>query len=325
MSRQFLEYHPTIGYRFVPKLQARLPHETGGYLVRTNAQGFRCPHDFVAERTPGKRRVLLFGDSFTAGDGVSNGSRYSDVLETLHPEWEVYNLALPGTGTDQQFLVYREYAQGIDHDVMVLAVLVENIRRVAAHYRHGTDPSGQTLCYAKPYYTLDGTKLVLHQVPVPKDPVPETKLSEGAKVDQGGRFPLLRKIVTDIGAKDLVQRLSGYQPLPEYDDPQNADWRVMRTILLEWIRGHAKPVILMPLPLYHYTEQLSDPSAYQARFRELADEAGCALHDPLPDLWRASPEARRAYRFAKDIHPTPAGHDAIARSLARVIETRLSP
>ena len=46
-----------------------------------------------------RMRVLVFGDSFTAGDGVSNGSRYSDVLETLlPPPTEVHNFGLPGSG-----------------------------------------------------------------------------------------------------------------------------------------------------------------------------------------------------------------------------------
>ena len=83
MSRQCFEYHPSTAYRFIPGLKARVPHESGGYLIRANSDGFRCDHEFSKARTPGKRRVLLFGDSFTAGDGVSNGHRYSEVLETL--------------------------------------------------------------------------------------------------------------------------------------------------------------------------------------------------------------------------------------------------
>lgn len=28
--RQFYEYHPEVGYRFIPNLRARIPHEGGG-------------------------------------------------------------------------------------------------------------------------------------------------------------------------------------------------------------------------------------------------------------------------------------------------------
>src|SRR5262249_38326645 len=75
------EYDPDIGFRFVPNLKTRVASPDGGYLVRTNGQGFRNDREF--ERDDATPRVLVFGDSFTAGDGVSNGSRYSDMLEPL--------------------------------------------------------------------------------------------------------------------------------------------------------------------------------------------------------------------------------------------------
>src|SRR5215471_19528710 len=102
--RQIYEYHPTIGLRFVPQLKARVPHEGGGYLVRTNGTGFRSDTEFKKPRSGDTRRILLFGDSFTAGEGVSNGQRYSDFLERLEPGLEVYNFGLPATGLDQHHL-----------------------------------------------------------------------------------------------------------------------------------------------------------------------------------------------------------------------------
>src|SRR3954462_14588259 len=134
--RQIYEYHPVIGFRFIPQTKARLPHEGGGYLIRTNECGFRCDHPFRRERTPGKHRILLFDDSFTAGEGVSNGQRYGDHLERLLPNLEVYNFGLPATGLDQHYLIYQEYAQHIVHDLLIIAVFVENVRRVGSRYRY---------------------------------------------------------------------------------------------------------------------------------------------------------------------------------------------
>ena len=75
MSRQLVQHHPVIGHLFMPSLKTRVAHEGGGYLFQSNAQGFRSRHEFQGARTPGLRRVLAFGDSFTAGDGVSNSQR----------------------------------------------------------------------------------------------------------------------------------------------------------------------------------------------------------------------------------------------------------
>lgn len=329
MSRQCFEYHPATAFRFVPGVRARIPHESGGYLLRANEQGFRCDRDFVADRNGSTRRVLVFGDSFTAGDGVSNGKRYSDLLETLLSDTETYNFGLPGSGTDQQYLAWREFARGIEHDVMVIAVLVENVRRIMARYRRFQDDQGKMVVFAKPYFTLDaGGSLALHHSPPERMPLPEESLppEERAGVDRGGRFESLRNVVRRLGLQSVVQKLTRYQPVAEYNSRSNPGWLLMRAILSRWVHEHGDPakVVIMPIPLYQHVEGTASGRPYQARFRELCDELGCTLHDPLPDLMRHPEPERRAFRFPIDIHPTPAGHEALARSLAPAIEALLA-
>jgi len=342
MDIQLFEYHPVIGYHFIPGLKLRLEHEGGGYLVRVNSSGFRSEHEYTKEKTPGKFRVLLFGDSFTAGDAVSNKYRYGDVLETLLPDLEVYNFALPGTGTDQHYLVYREIAKEFEHDLVVIAAQVENIRRVAARHRLSVTSGGEEVVLAKPYFEMeaDGT-LTLKNVPVPKEPLKPEDLPEEDKefVDQGGRMPWLRNIVNKLGVKDLAQKMSGYQPLPEYDSADGREWNLMRAIITQWVSELDKPVILMPLPLYQYVEETASPENYRKKFAELAKELtelteltnsvnsvnsgnsanSILLHDPLPDYYAVPKSKRRAFRFEKDIHPTPAHHKLLAGSLAKAV------
>src|ERR1700679_772165 len=153
--RQYFEYDPIAGWRFIPGVRARIPHEGGGYLVRANESGFRSDTQFSGERRVGKRRLLLFGDSFTAGDGVSNGQRFGDILESLVPDLEVYNFGVPATGPDQHYLLFKHYAKDIEHDAIMIAVCVENIRRVVTRYRPFVDESGCPVLYEKPYFELD--------------------------------------------------------------------------------------------------------------------------------------------------------------------------
>jgi lysophospholipase L1-like esterase len=329
--RQLYEYHPVVGYRFIPNLRARVAHEGGGYLVHANEAGFRSNRPFVKRAVPGFRRVLFFGDSFTAGDAVSNHQRYTDLLETRfsknHPyQLETYNFGLSSTGTDQQYLAWREFAQDIEHDVLVIAVFVENVRRVVAHYRPHRDADGCERIYAKPYFSLDAGQLSLHHVPPRAVPYEAEELpaSEQAKVDSGGRFPVLRKVVTAVGAREAVQRLTRYQPLPAYDSPDSEGWRLMRAILSEWIGAATRPVVLMPLPLPQHLDQVCDAAPYQARFAELAAELNCTLHDPLPIFLRYGKTERRRFRWETDIHFTPEGHRALADSLAPVLERTLA-
>lgn len=74
---------------------------------------------------------------------------------------------------------------------------------------------------------------------------------------------------------------------------------------------------LLHVPLYHYVEGVADASAVQARLFELAHDAGVPLVDPLPEILALPAGARRGFRFATDIHPTPAYHQFLAKALAR--------
>ena len=323
MEIQLFQHHPVIGYTYIPNLKLRIEHEGGGYLLKTNAAGFRSEHEFSKANTGKKYRILLFGDSFTAGDAVSNKNRYGDLIETVIPATEVYNFGLPGTGTDQHYLVWREIAKEYEHDLVIIAVQVENIRRVAARHRHSVTGSGENVLFAKPYFELRGEGIVLRGVPVPSEAISPDELPESERkfVDQGGRMPGLRSFVNKIGgpAKDLAQRISGYQPLPEYDDPRGCDWKLMKAILKKWTDEITKPVIVMPVPLYQYVEETSSPDGYRSRFAEIAEWTGVTLHDPLPDYHAVPKSGRRAFRFETDIHPTPLHHKLLAKSLAKAI------
>ena len=339
MLRQLYQYHPVIGFTFVPNLKARVPHAGGGYLVRTNAQGFRADRPFTRARTPGKRRVLLFGDSFTAGEGVSNGRRYGDHLERLVPDLEVYNFGLPATGTDQHWLIARELAAGIEHDFVMIGVFVENIRRVASRYRWFQDDAGKRVLFAKPWFELDARgALELHGVPAPKRPLTESELApeDRAHIAAVARFPRLKRgwnaarahplferAVVETGLLEKLQRASGYQPLPEYHDANARAWRTMHAVLVEWARSCPSRAAIVPIPLHQYAYGISSARSYDARLREAASTAGADYWDPLPEL-RVRCETDRSLYFPSDGHLTNAGHQALAEILAPYVEKRLA-
>lgn len=324
--RQFYEYHPVIGYRFTPNLKTRVPHEGGGYLMQVNETGFRSNRPFLPARTPGRKRLLVFGDSFTAGDSVANAQRFTDLLEARIPDLEVYNFGLPNSGTDQHHLIWREYGRQIEHDLVLIVVYVENIRRITAAYRLLQDERGVPRIYAKPYYQLKDGRLDLHHVPVPPEPLGEDQMpaAQQGRVDRSGRFYHLRRLVNALGLRDLAQKLSRYQPVPGFNRPDHPDWLLMRAILTAWVRELDTPVVLMPLPMDQHLLGQSDARPYQARFRELAADLGATLHDPLPDQQRHSLDQRRSFRWEHDVHYTPLGNQVVADSLAPAIARLLN-
>jgi carbamoyltransferase len=322
--RQTLEYHPIIGYRFIPGIKARVNSLDGGYLIQTNDSGFRCRHNFEKAKNPGIRRILLFGDSFTAGDGVSNDKRYGDILEDIIPNLEVYNFGLPATGTDQQYLAYKEYALDIEHDLLIIAIFLENIRRVISHYRNFKNEKDELACYAKPYFEINNGKLLLKNVPLPRSPIDVSTLSasEKASIYSSSSHTIMVKLASEFGLKGFLQKYFRYQPSPEYNSPQNSAWILLRAILEQWINNHPKPVLLLAIPQDQYIRGLANPSPYRARFDELALRTKCTFHDPLPELIKYPLAEREAFRLS-DYHYSSRGHSALAASVAPIVRSLL--
>ena len=67
--RRIFCYNRNIGHLFVPNINARIIHESGGYYVRTNSLGFRSNNEFK-EKKGNKPRILFFGDSNTAATAL---------------------------------------------------------------------------------------------------------------------------------------------------------------------------------------------------------------------------------------------------------------
>jgi hypothetical protein len=134
-------------------------------------------------------------------------------------------------------------------------------------------------------------------------------------------MPMLRKIVNKLGGpvKEAAQRITGYQPLPEYDDPHSREWRLLSAILKHWTDEITSPAIVLPIPLYHFVEETASPDAYRERFSELGTRIKALVHDPLYDYFEIDKPERRAFRFENDIHPTPAHHALLARSLSKAV------
>lgn len=321
-----MRYHPRVGHVYVPNARVRVAGRGGpGYLVRVNGDGFRSEREFLDERTADSRRVLLFGDSQSAGSGLSNRYRFSDLVESATPGIEIDNYSVSGTGTDQHRLIYEEYRHR-DHDLIVICLYVENIRRVVSRViRSAVDGDD---CYtAKPYYELVDDELVLRHVPVPKhewslDTLP-AELRDYAypptgwapRLTVGPLAPVQRTL------KSTAMRVDRLRPFDEYDSADHPDWRLLRRILEAWIRSSSTPVVLLTLPHYFFLADPGRATGYRTRFAELAADTGCHLCDPL-DTLLALPGSERRHLWRDSVgHLSTAGHGVMAGILAPVIRS----
>jgi hypothetical protein len=318
--KQLMQHDPVLGYRFLPGLKIRVEHEGGGYLIKTNQEGFRCNNEVASQKTK-PLRVLVFGDSYTAGDGVSNGKRYSEVLENYLNETEVLNFGLSGSGSDQQYLIYQQYAQKVEHDAVVIGVLVENIQRIMLQSREWSDHEGRPLIVPKPWYELlPSGELALKGVPVPK-PYKLSLEQQSNAANKSSRLNGIRKLVNLFGPnfKDLIQKLTRYQPLPEYNSAQNSGWKLMSAILGKWISESKVPVVVVVIPVYQYVEKTASYASIRQRFDEFSKSTSATVFHAIDDLWMHPAHVRRSFRFQTDCHLTPLAHQVVGKSIAKMI------
>ncbi|MEX1364712.1 MAG: hypothetical protein AB1Z98_16415 [Nannocystaceae bacterium] len=320
MAGELFELHPVTGYRFVPGLRTRVPHEGGGYEIQCNEAGYRCRHELSARRPPGTFRVLVFGDGHTAGTGVDDPLRFTDLLERrLGSYVQVLNFGLPGSGTDQQLLAYRQHGRELDHDLLLLCPQVENILRNLESVTTvpSLDPD-EPARMPKPRFTLEGERLLQHPPPselpppseTPEHPEPAPTLVRG----------LLRRMTAEVDKKvpgfhAFTRRVRGVSYPEEYGEPTDPAWRLMRTILATFVAEARCPVVLAPIPTSDHVEGGLAADSYLMRFGELAADAGCELVNLLPMFFDQPRSIRERCRFAGDPRPTPKGHGLYADGL----------
>ena len=340
--RMIMRYDANIGHRFVANLQARIPSPHGAYYVKTNSEGFRSDAEFTSVR--GERpRILFLGDSMTAGDGCVNSERFSELVGA-ELDAEVFNYALSGTGTDQQVLVFENFACTVDADLVVFCVYVENIQRVQLSHRVSIDrTTSQRVLVPKPYFTLEEDGLALHNVPVPLDRAPtdndhDVGLFVDREATRGGAVHRLREIyvrsprLVKMGKQvrehfpwlwSMALGTSGFQPFKEYESDETPAWRLMRALLQRFLDAASPtPVLIVPVPDYRYFFSGVDP-IYQQRYESLAaPEDGVHVVDLTTALVGLDYEERKKLVFEQDRHFTPLGHRRVASILAEAIRAR---
>lgn len=303
--RQLFEYHSTIGWWHLPGMYTRVPLGQTYHYVMTNSVGMRSDRDYPKARPAGRKRIVFLGDSYTAGDGVSNEQRFTDLLEKRHSHLDALNFGLNGSGTDQQVLIYETMAAGYEADAVVICICVENIARNLYDCFPSFDWREQQVAYRpKPYFKLKGDGLELCNTPVPMERRTEDQLGDWHCV-----YPYVP------GDAD---------PYAIYKDPQSKHWLTMKAILQRLIvkAGNA-PVFIVPMPMYtHYLGEFGP--TYMPRFQELADaERQVHVLDLLPAMKDLPMKTRKGLRFPDDPHYTAMAHALVADKLEQELKVRM--
>ena len=121
-------------------------------LAHQNQFGLRGPDDMQLNKTSGRKRVLVLGDSYVWGFGVEQSKLFS-APEVHGTDEEILNFGVSGYGTDQEYLFYLLKGEKFDVDQVVLAFTHNDVANNLASKQYS---------YLKPYFTLNKGELVLH-------------------------------------------------------------------------------------------------------------------------------------------------------------------
>ena len=149
-------YDETYGWRNIPNWKGT----TFGRTLTINSKGLR-DSEYPYMKPKGSRRILILGDSYTWGYGVSDDDIYTEILENKlrkHGSWEVLNAGVSGWGTDQQYLFLKNEGFRYSPDIVIVSFFFGNdFREISASQQYQLD---------KPVFL--NTNLDLANVPVPK-------------------------------------------------------------------------------------------------------------------------------------------------------------
>lgn len=306
-----------------------LPRPGGGrYHININSQAIRADRDYPTGKPAGVRRIIVLGDSMAAGQFLSNVDRFSELLERRDAGIEVINLALEGSGTDQQVLLYEHVGLQFEHDLVVLLPFLQNTRRNMVEARDAFDPrSGRMILRPKPRFEFAGGELILKNVPVPAEmTAAQLEASGGGEVANRSTHRLKTRIAALPGARawrTVVQTFLPWEPFPEYRNAASPEWRMMEALIrrLKRLAGE-RPVIVAPVFYANYV-RFRMARNYWDRFASLANVPGVYPIDLLPHF-RALPDGNgeRCFQEPFDMHFSAFGNLVLADTLRAELRRR---
>ena len=328
-SKPYVEYHPAFGYSYIPNVNMELSRPGGGrYRLVINSRGIRSDREYAFKKPPGVTRIIICGDSMAAGQFTSNDQRFSELLERRVLGLEVLNLALEGTGTDQQLLIYENVGSLYEHDAVVVMPFLQNIRRNMVEARVSIDPKTLAKVLApKPRFELKNGCLELLNVPVPKERKPVVEGDQSALNGTDAELSTSRKIKNTLNglpgiglAKKVLYQVNPWEPFPEYKSASTKEWQVMDAILKRFkTAAGARPLVIIPI-FYDSYVRYRMARNYWTRFSELKKIPGVQVWDLLPHFRRLGPEASRGFLEPYDAHFSAYGHLVVTEFLEQKLK-----
>ncbi len=299
----FHDSDPSLGWRGKPNVRLRYHRPEFDTLVQYGADGWRQPEP--PPPADPARRILVLGDSFAWGWGVSQGERFTDLLQArLPPTVAVYNRSVIGFGTAQQYLLLERELTATQYDTVVLTFFINDL------FDNTDGKDGR-----RPYFELiDGQLLPRNQPALPRTSPVRSFLKDHSRAYLFLEFAfgmLKRRLASEADDERSYQEGGAvdFHDLPGY--------AVTARLLDEMnrlVRAHGARFFLVYIP-QRSEWKLESPHPYVRAVRAMVDDITRRAAIPVIDLsapFRAQTTAGGELVYPIDAHWTPAGHQLAA-------------
>ncbi len=210
--RQIFTHNPLIGHKYINNLKTIIVGEIEDqmldYTLIADKFGYRNEN---LELDQGQSKIhvdnLFIGCSFTAGDGVSNKSRFSDILGNS------YNAGISGTDIIQQYLISKDCSEFIEPKRVIFSPYIGCVVRNFMKKRQ-IDNLVSSHLWHKPYPEIKDGEMILHNIPVPKPHLEYTSNTE--EINQTSFFKqLIRKLSNKGYSSDMNKNIEKAYSSPD--------------------------------------------------------------------------------------------------------------
>ena len=302
----FHESDSYLGWIGKPGVRVRYHRPEFDTLVLHDAEGWRAP-DPPRPSNPA-RRILVLGDSFTWGWGVTQGELFTDHLQArLGPAVAIYNRGAIGFGTAQEYLLLQRELARTKYDAVVLMFFINDLAD------NGDGKDGH-----RPYFELNDGKLEPRNQPATAR-TNELVLfcKQYSRAYNFIEFELgmfKRRFAGQADDEKMYAQASGvdFHALPNYAVTARLLGEMNRLA-----REHGARFYLVYIPqrseferdaVFPYVQSVRD------MVDDIAKRESIAVIDLAPPF-RARAQAGQHLTFAIDAHWSPAGHELAAEVL----------
>jgi len=309
----FCRFDHELGWAPLENISGQQSVDRKRFVVHQNQFGLRGPDDMQLQKTSGKKRIIVLGDSYIWGFGANQNSLFS-APEVHRTDNEIINAGVSGYGTDQEYLFYLRTGERFDVDQVVQAFTLYN----------DVDNNVASMQYShlKPYFQLEGDQLVLHN-----EHVRDSKFRTFR--DELYRRSRVANLMAD-GFACLTQSLFTKNHKPELDvtvsDSDRAGIKLTLAIikkLKEEVEAHNAQFSVVFIPYEaHIVKHSPDNHPFAPLLAAGLGEIGVSYREPYPEFFKAS--SAGANLFNPDHHFTSEGHALFAKFLIDTDEARAS-